>query len=96
MLTYAEKQTLKSAGQHVTMIDRTYVSARSGQPVAGMSDAGWAELTGRLANVGTVQAFTASDGTDGVIVICDAQRGPSGAFAAHDLGCRYGASSVVL
>jgi len=96
MLTYAERQTLKSAGSHVALIDRTYVSARSGQPVAAVTDAGWAELIGRLANVGTVQAFAASDGTDGVIVICDSQRGPAGAFAAHDLGCRYGASSVVL
>lgn len=61
-----------------------------------LSDAGWAALLTRIADMSPVRVEPyADDHGAGCRVTTTDQRGPGGAFALHDLACRYGALAVI-
>lgn len=81
---------------NTVVINRTYASARTGELVDATSAASWQALLDRLSALAVAVApFIAASGADGVIVTCQNMRGADGAFAVHDLACRFGAIAVI-
>lgn len=77
-------------------ITRRYVSARTGEMVDATTADAWQALTARVDALSPVAvAEYADEYGEGVDVTVAERRGPRGAFALHDLACRYGALPVI-
>lgn len=77
-------------------ITRRFV-ARDGNLVDALSSAGWDALMARVDAVAPISVvpLTTAHGEHVEVTVAD-QRGPTGAYALHDLACRYGAPAVCL
>jgi len=78
-------------------ISRTYRSASTGELVLATSPESWVALGALVDRLGLRAAPVVwADGSDGMVVVCESERGETGAFALQSMACRYGALAVVM
>lgn len=78
-------------------ISRQYRSANTGELVDALSVEGWDALRHRIAATEPLGVREYADTrSTGIVVTVAESRGARGAYALHDLACRFGAPAVIL